>query len=185
MSERSSAPAKTTPPAVASAPVDCGARCRSIQTVLRVSRLMACTRPYLPSLSGRGRRLQRTPLERLPRPPGATGVRSMHASTIVTYRILVRGLYEDGSHDLAPPACGQVNFVVPSPGTSEASIVLAPVTGSTAFTTFCTPRSNENTYFPVSASIASKMACLPPVTTTGLVLPFTGSGSTCRSNAQS
>jgi hypothetical protein len=109
----------------------------------------------------------------------------MHASTSVTYSMRVRGLYDDGSHDLAPPACGQVNFVVPSPGTSDSSMVLAPVVGSTAFTTFCTPRSNENTYFPVSASIASKMACLPPVTTTGLVVPFTGSGSTCRSNAQS
>src|SRR6185503_13453271 len=144
MSERSSAPAKTTPPAVASAPVDCGARCRSVHTVLRVSMLIACTRPYLPSLFGRGRRLQRTPVDRLPRPPFSTGVRSMHDSTSGTYSILVRGLYDEGNHDFAPPACGQTNLVWPSPGTRVGSIVLAPVFGSIAVTTFCTPRSIEN-----------------------------------------
>ena len=31
---------------------------------------MACTRPYLPSLSGRGRSVHRTPVDELPRAPG-------------------------------------------------------------------------------------------------------------------
>src|SRR5204863_4271207 len=118
---------------------------------------MACNRPYFPSLLGRGRRVQRTPVDRLPRPPGSTGVRSMQDSTSGTNRVFVRGLYEEGSHDFAPPACGQTNLVSPSPGTSFGSIVFAPVRGSIEVTTFCTPRSMEKTYFPVSASIASKM----------------------------
>src|SRR5262245_44464455 len=105
---------------------------------------MAWRRPYLPSLFGRGRRLHRTPVDRLPRPPGATGVRSMHDSTSGTYSIFVRGLYDEGSHDFAPPACGQTNFVSPSPGTRVGSMVFAPVFGSMAVTTFWTPRSIEN-----------------------------------------
>src|SRR5262245_53378728 len=104
---------------------------------------MAWRRPYLPSLFGRGRRLHRTPVERLPRPPGATGVRSMHDSTSGTYRILVRPLYDEGSHDLAPPACGQTNFVSPSPGMSVSSMVFSPVFGSMAFTRLVRPRSIE------------------------------------------
>ena len=76
-------------------------------------------------------------------------------------------------------------MVSPSPGTSVWSMIFSPVFGSTAVTTFCTPRSNEKTYLPVSASIVSKIACLPPVITTVFCVPFTGSCSTCRSNAQS
>src|SRR5690349_20683893 len=154
-----------------------------VQTVFLVSTFTACTRPYLPSLSGRGRSVQRTPVERLPRPPGATGVRSMHASTSDTYRIFVSGLYDSGSQLLAPPACGQVVMVSPPPGTRRGLIFFAPVVGSIPITTSCTPRSNENAYLPLSASTKSKIACLPPVPTSGL--PFGEVFSTMRPKDQS
>ena len=49
----------------------------------------------------------------------------MHDSTSGTKSIFVAGLYDEGSHDLAPPACGQTNLVSPSPGTRRESIVLS------------------------------------------------------------
>mgnify|MGYP001105107862 CR=1 FL=1 len=72
--------------------VDIGARWRAVHTVFFVWMSMAWTRPYLPSLSGLGRSAQRTPVERLPRPPAATGSRSMHASTSGTNNTWVSGL---------------------------------------------------------------------------------------------
>ena len=77
---------------------------------LSVSRLSACRRPYLPSLSGRGRTVQRTPVDRLPRSPSGTGTRSMHASVIGTYRILVAGSY-DGRHPAAAAAHVRANHL--------------------------------------------------------------------------
>src|SRR6185436_8409636 len=79
---RSRYPANTRPPEVISVPAVSGARCRSIHTVLPVSMLIAWSRPYLPSLAGRGRTVHRTPVDRLPRSPAGTGTRSMHASVI-------------------------------------------------------------------------------------------------------
>src|ERR1041385_5447401 len=116
-------PLNTTPPAVSSAPLDSGARCRDVQTTSRVTILIACTRPYFPSESGRGRSVQRPPVVRLPRPPSRTGFRSMHDSTSGTYRIFVFGLSELGVQFLAPPACGQITRSLPSPGKEPGSIV--------------------------------------------------------------
>src|SRR5688572_13513454 len=95
--KRSNAPANTTPPAVASTPDVCGARSRVTHTVLRVSILIACTRPYLPSLSGRGRIPQLTPEDSAPRPPPpGIGKMSMQASVSGANTILLAGLYDAG-----------------------------------------------------------------------------------------
>ena len=48
----------------------------------------------------------------------------------------VAALYDVGSHDRPPPACGQTIFVVPSPGTRFWSMIFAPVFGSMDLTTF-------------------------------------------------
>src|SRR5579872_1760005 len=136
-------PLNTMPPAVSSAPLDSGARCRDVHTTSRVSILIACTRPYFPSESGRGRNDQRTPVERLPRPPSRTGFRSMQDSTRGTYRIFVSGLYDPGSQLLAPPACGQITRSLPSPGRELGSMFFFPVFGSMDVTMFCRPRSFE------------------------------------------
>src|SRR5271169_1749968 len=100
-------PLKITPPPVSSAPLDTGARWRSVHTTSRVSMLTASTRPYLPSESGRGRTVKLTPVDKKPRPPSVTGVRSIHDSTSGIYIIFVSGLYEAGSQLLAPSAWGQ------------------------------------------------------------------------------
>src|SRR5262245_27430380 len=100
--------------------------------------LTACTRPYLPSESGRGRTVGRTPVDNRPRPPpSVNGTRSMHASTSGTYRIFVSGLYEPGSQLLAPSTCGQTMCDCPSPGRVCVLIVFLPVTGSIEETMFC------------------------------------------------
>src|ERR1039458_6741130 len=126
---------------MSSAPLDSGARCRDVQTTSRVSILIACRRPYFPSESGRGRRVQRTLVERLPRPPSRTGFRSMQDSTSGTYRILESGLYEPGIQLLAPPACGQITRSLSSPGRVLGSMFFFPVVGSMDVTMFCRPRS--------------------------------------------
>ena len=82
---------------------------------------------------------------------------------------------------LAPSASGQTPFLarpgVSSPGFSTASgnMVLSPVLGSISLNTFCISRSIENRYSPVTASIASKIAAFPPVTTALRISPLTGS----------
>src|SRR5581483_5137294 len=145
VNHRSSAPANTTPPAVASTPVVCGARWRCTHTVLRVSRLIASKRPYRPSLSNLGRSAQRTPLDSTPRSPSPTGVMSMHDSTSGTYRTCVPASYEPGSQFFAPPACGQTVILPARLGINFGSTVFAPVLGSIAVMRFCSPRSIENT----------------------------------------
>src|SRR5579863_6568889 len=100
-------PLKITPPAVSSAPLDTGARWRSVHTTSRVTMLTASTRPYFPSESGRGRKVGRPPADKRPRPPSVTGVRSIHASMSGIYRIFVSGLYELGIQLLAPSTWGQ------------------------------------------------------------------------------
>src|SRR5579859_3739756 len=125
-----------TPPAVSSAPLDTGARWRSVHTTSRVSMLMACTRPYLPSESGRGRTLGPTPVDNKVRPPPVTGARSIHASTSGTYIIFVFGLYEAGSQLLAPSTWGQTKCACPSPGSVCGLMVFLPVTGSMEETIF-------------------------------------------------
>src|SRR3569623_1187325 len=100
-------PLKVTPPAVSRTPLDTGARCRSVHTTSRVAMLMACTRPYLPSESGRGRTVGRPPADkRPPRFSSVGGVKSMHASISGTYRIFVSGLYEPGIQLFAPSTWG-------------------------------------------------------------------------------
>ena len=182
---RSSDPTKTSPPAVTSDPVVSGALCRSTHTVCFVSRLMACRRPYFPSLSGRGRTVQRTPVDRLPRSPSGTGTRSMHASTIGRYSIFVAASKAVGIHPRPPLTCGQIIFVCPSPGTSRGSTIFAPVLGSMPVTTFCSPRSIDERYLPVSGSRKSKIACLPAVTTTLRGSLLIGRRTIIRSKAQS
>ena len=59
---------------------------------------------------------------------------------------------------------GRVSDAVGRTGPTEFT-VFAPVTGSTAVTMFCTPRSWANTKAPVAASSASNIAVLLPVTT--------------------
>src|SRR5215471_18718239 len=111
--------------------------------------LIASTRPYLPSESGRGRTVGRPPADKRPaRPPSVTGVKSMHASTRGTYRIFVSGLYDPGSQLLAPSTCGQTMCAWPSPGSVCGLIVFLPVEGSIEVTMFCRPRSFEKTYLP-------------------------------------
>src|ERR1700730_17960702 len=178
-------PTNTTPPPVARAPVVSGARWRWTHAVFLVARLSACRRPYLPSLSGRGQPVQRTPVESLPRSPSATGTRSMHASTMGTYTIFVAASYEVGIQPRPPLTCGHTILVLPSPGRRLGSLVFAPVFGSIDVTSFCSPRSVEERYLPVSVSTMSKIICLPAVTTTLRVSPFTGNCTTIRSNAQS
>src|SRR5882672_709329 len=186
---RSRPPTNTSPPAVARTPDVSGALLRSTQTVRFVSRLTASRCPYFPSLPGLGRTFQRTPVVRLPRSPSATGTRSMHASTIGMKSILVDGSYDVGIQSRPPSTCGQIVLISPSPGTSLASTVLAPVFGSIPVTTFCSPHSlptsMDPTYLPVAVSRMSQIICLPAVTTTLFGTLFTVSCITCRSNAQS
>src|SRR5262249_36980979 len=106
----------------------------------------------------------------------------MHVSFNGTKRIFDVGLYDDGIQLLPPLECGQMAFVLPSPGILSAAIVLAPVFGSIAVTNCWSPASIEKRYFPVLACRASKTAILPAVSTTGVGTPPTGSVTTCRSN---
>ena len=64
-------------------------------------------------------------------------------------------------------------------------MIFSPVFGSIDVTRFCSPRSIDDRYLPVSVSTMSKIICLPAVTTTLCTSPFTGSCITWRSNAQS
>src|SRR5689334_6627115 len=106
--------------------------------------LIASTRPYLPSESGRGRRVGRPPADKRPaRPPSVTGVKSIHASMSGTYIIFVSGLNEPGIQLLAPFTLGQTIFDCPSPGMICGLMVFLPVTGSIEETMFCRPRSFE------------------------------------------
>ena len=92
---------------------------------------------------------------------------------------------------LAPSASGQTPFFakpgVGSPGckTAAGNMVLSPVRESISLKTFCISISMENRYSPVVASIASKIAAFPPVTTALRISPLKGTSIICRSKAQS
>src|SRR6266446_7878307 len=122
---------------------------------------MACNRPNFPSVPALGRTVQRTPDDRLPRSPCATGTRSIQASTQGTYNSLVEASYEVGIQSRPPSTCGQIVLVCPSPGIRLVSTILAPVFGSIPVTTFCKPNSramsSDDTYLPVSVSTMSKI----------------------------
>src|SRR5262245_6920831 len=107
---------------------------------------MAWRRPYLPSLFGRGRRLHRTPVVRLPRPPVRTGVGALHASTSGAQSSVVSGGYDQGSHAFGPSGHGPTKLVSRSRGTSLRGVGSGPVAASIAVTTFCAPACIENAY---------------------------------------
>src|ERR1700690_2578812 len=85
----------------------------------------------------------------------------------------------------APVDAGHTTSTLPGCGSNAGAMIFLPVFGSMLATTFCRPRSLENSYLPSARLIASKIALLPPVTTNLVGLPLTGRVTSDCSNAQS
>src|SRR5580692_10708154 len=102
-----------------------------------------------------------------------------------TYRVLEVGSIAVVGQFLAPVAPGQMRSVLPAGGSSAGLMFFLPDLGSMLATRFCRPRSLENSYLPSTLLTASKIALLPPVTTSLVGLPLTGSVISDCSKAQS
>src|SRR5262249_44552879 len=132
--QRSREPSNTTPPAVASTALLCGARSRRTHSVLRVARSTACTRPTIPSPSSFG--FAKTAMSML-FPSLGEYMYGMQVSLLGMNSTPVLALKEVAGQLRPPPeADGQTVLITSALGSSSSEIVLAPVLGSMPTTRF-------------------------------------------------